>query len=98
MSLLFIYLIKVLKFSNKKLSSITIILPTSINFNTEIKELKLKGHDIDYNALKQEIEQRDFNDKNRDFAPLKKADDAIEIDTSYMTIEQVINKVMSLLK
>ena len=59
------------------------------------KELKLKGHDVDYNELKAEIEQRDYNDRNRDFAPLRKADDAIEIDTSLMTIEQVINKVLS---
>ena len=59
------------------------------------KELVLKGHNVDFNELKKEIEQRDFNDKNRDFAPLTKAADAIEIDTSYMTIEQVIRKVTS---
>ena len=45
--------------------------------------------------LKQEIEQRDYNDKTRDFAPLTKAQDAIEIDTSYMSVEQVISKVLS---
>ena len=45
--------------------------------------------------LKAEIEQRDYNDKNRDFAPLTKALDAIEIDTSFMTIEQVIKTVLS---
>ncbi len=70
----------------------------SVRADRRFKELKLKGHDVDYEALKAEIEQRDFNDKNRDFAPLKKADDAIEIDTSFMTIEQVINKVTSYLK
>lgn len=59
------------------------------------KELRLKGHEVDFEALKAEIEQRDYNDKNRDFAPLRKADDAIEIDTSFMSIEQVINKVLS---
>ena len=60
------------------------------------KELTEKGHDINYQELMNEIEQRDFNDRNRDFAPLKKADDAIEIDTSDMTIEEVINKVLSI--
>ena len=45
--------------------------------------------------LKKEIEQRDYNDKTRDFAPLTKAADAIEIDTSYMNVEQVISKVIS---
>lgn len=62
------------------------------------KELILKGHKVNYNDLKNEIEQRDYNDKNRDFAPLTKADDAVEIDTSYMTIEQVVRKVTSYIK
>ena len=66
-----------------------------VRADRRFKELKLKGFDCDYDELKKEIEQRDFNDKNRDFAPLTKADDAIEIDTSFMTIEQVINKVKS---
>ena len=59
------------------------------------KELTLKGHDVDFEELKQEIEQRDYNDKNREFAPLKRADDAIEIDTSFLSVDQVISKVMS---
>ena len=59
------------------------------------KELTLKGHNVNFEELKKEIEQRDFNDKNRDFAPLVKAEDAILIDTSFMNIDQVINKVLS---
>ena len=59
------------------------------------KELKAKGFDVDYDKLTAEIEQRDYNDKNRDFAPLKRADDAIEIDTSYLSVDQVIGKVIS---
>ena len=62
------------------------------------KELMLKGHSVEYNALKKEIEQRDYNDMHRDFSPLTKAEDAIEIDTSYMSVEQVIGKVMSYVK
>lgn len=62
------------------------------------KELMLKGHSVEYNALKKEIEQRDYNDMHRDFSPLTKADDAVEIDTSYMSVEQVIGKVISYLK
>lgn len=69
-----------------------------VRADRRFKELRLKGHEVDFEGLKKEIEQRDFNDKNRDFAPLKKADDAIEIDTSFMTIEQVINKVLSYIK
>ncbi len=61
-------------------------------------ELTAKGHTVDFEELKKEIEQRDFNDKNRDFSPLKQAEDAILIDTSDMTIEQVIDKVLSYIK
>jgi len=61
-------------------------------------ELTQKGFDIDFNNLLKEIEERDFNDKNRDFAPLKKANDAIEIDTSYLSIEEVVNKIKSYIK
>ncbi len=59
------------------------------------KELTLLGHKVEYDALKSEIEQRDYNDKHRDFAPLVCADDAIVIDTSFMNINQVVNKVLS---
>ncbi len=68
---------------------------TDVRADRRFKELTLKGHKVDFEELKQEIEQRDYNDKTRDFSPLKKADDAIEIDTSYMNIEQVIGKVLS---
>ncbi len=66
-----------------------------VRADRRFKELMLKGHKVDYEQLKQEIEQRDYNDKTRDFAPLTKASDAIEIDTSYMTVEQVVSKVIS---
>ena len=61
----------------------------------EKAELKAKGHEVDYEQLKQEIEQRDYNDKNRDFSPLVQAEDAIYIDTTKMNIEQVCAKVLS---
>lgn len=66
-----------------------------VRADRRFKELRLKGHDVDYEELKKEIEQRDYNDKTRDFSPLTKAVDAIEIDTSYMNVEQVIGKVLS---
>lgn len=68
-----------------------------VRADRRFKELTLKGHKVNYEDLKAEIEQRDYNDKTRDFSPLTKAYDAIEIDTSFMTIEQVINKVLSLI-
>ena len=62
------------------------------------KELVAKGHEVDFDTLYAEIEQRDYNDRNRDFAPLKQAEDAILIDTSDMTIEQVLSTVTSYIK
>ena len=66
-----------------------------IRTDRRYKELKEKGHNVDYDELMKEIEQRDYNDKNRDFSPLVQADDALVIDTSDMTIDEVIEKVTS---
>jgi cytidylate kinase len=53
-------------------------------------ELVARGQTVDFDALHAEIIQRDKQDSERKFAPLKKADDAIELDTSEMTIEEVL--------
>jgi cytidylate kinase len=64
------------------------------------KELVLKfPHLRDQLSLEQiqrEIEARDHNDSTREISPLKKALDAIEIDTSDLTIEQVIDRIIAL--
>lgn len=59
-------------------------------------ELKEKGYEVDYYELLDEIKQRDFNDMTREFAPLKMADDAILIDSTNMTIEEVLQRVLEL--
>lgn len=71
---------------------------SQVRAERRFKELTEKGHQVDFAQLKQEIEQRDYNDKNRDFSPLKKADDAVEIDTSDMSIDEVCNAVLSYVK
>ena len=58
-------------------------------------ELVARGQTVDKNALKKEMEIRDYNDSHREFAPLKQAEDAILLDTSNMSIEEVINTVIS---
>lgn len=60
------------------------------------KELKAKGEDFSIEEIKKQIEQRDFIDSNRDVSPLRKADDAIEINTSHMTIEEQTQKIIDL--
>lgn len=57
------------------------------------KEMKDKGIDIEYNAVLADINQRDYNDSHRAFAPLKKADDAIEIDTTGYSINEVLDLI-----
>ena len=52
--------------------------------------------DSDLKAIEQEIALRDQQDMNREISPLKKADDAIEIDTSSMTREEVTQKILEL--
>jgi CMP/dCMP kinase len=55
-----------------------------------------KGYPSDLEQLKEEIARRDKIDSEREVAPLKKADDAIEIDTTSLTIFDVVEKIMAL--
>ena len=48
-----------------------------------------------YKAIKNDIEKRDYQDMNREIAPLKQAEDAIYLDTSNMSIEEVVDFVCS---
>lgn len=59
-------------------------------------ELKSKGLDVDYGSVLSDILKRDHNDSHREFAPLKKADDAILIDTTDKTIQEVVEQIESL--
>lgn len=62
------------------------------------KELQEKGLNVDYQQLLEEIIQRDYNDSHRATAPLKQADDAILVDSSNMTLEEVIDAIISKIK
>jgi len=61
-------------------------------------ELQAKGMEVDLNQLEQEIAERDHRDSTREIAPLTQAPDAEKIDTSNMTIEEVINTILSRVK
>lgn len=58
-------------------------------------ELKNKNVDVDFNNILNEIEKRDYIDSHRALNPLRKADDAIEIDSSELDIDEVVNKICS---
>lgn len=61
------------------------------------KQLKLKGFDVNLTRLVEDIEQRDWQDANRAHSPLLAADDAIIVDTTSMTIDQVYTKIVNLI-
>jgi cytidylate kinase len=57
-------------------------------------ELSKKGYDIPIETLIDEIDKRDRLDSEREVSPLRQADDAIRVDTTEMTIEEVINFIL----
>lgn len=61
------------------------------------KELVGRGENCDFEKIRKDIETRDYNDSHRALAPLKKADDAVEVDTTFMTIEEVADKLATLI-
>ena len=61
-------------------------------------QLKEKGMSVIMHDLLEQIQQRDKEDINRKISPLKPADDSLVIDTSYLSIEEVEEKVMENLK
>ncbi len=57
------------------------------------KELKNRGLTVDYSTILEDIIKRDYIDSNREVDPLRKADDAIEIDTTNLSIEEVVKEI-----
>ncbi|MBQ8117785.1 MAG: (d)CMP kinase [Lachnospiraceae bacterium] len=59
-------------------------------------ELTAKGESCDLAKIKADIEERDYRDMHREHSPLKQADDAVLVDTSDMTVEEVIEHILSM--
>lgn len=87
----------------------TVVLPTAdlkvfltasltIRADRRLAELNTKGESVDYLKIKDNLETRDTIDSCRQVAPLKKAEDAYEIDTSTLTVDQVVNKITHLIQ
>ena len=67
--------------------------------NRRYRELIEKGDmAADYEKIKADIAERDYRDMNREIAPLKQADDAILLDTSDMSIEEVVKTIIAYCK
>ena len=60
------------------------------------EELTAKGQAVELSAIEKEIAARDKQDSERKIAPLKKADDAVLLDTTNLTIKEVVDKILEL--
>lgn len=64
--------------------------------NRRVVELQKMGHNVNFEQIKLEIQNRDNYDSQREISPLKKAKDAIEIDTTGLTIGDQVNNIYHL--
>jgi len=62
-----------------------------------IKELREKGKQIEADEIQNDLKERDTKDFTRKVGPLKKAEDAIVIDSTHMSIEQVVQKIIEVI-
>lgn len=61
-------------------------------------ELQEKGQECELEKICQDIRQRDMQDMNREISPLRQAEDAVLIDSSDMTIEEVVAEILALVR
>ena len=80
-------------------ADLKIYLDASAEERAKRRYLEIKGttNELPYDVILKEINERDYQDTHRAIAPLKKADDAILIDTTSMTIDMVVNKIVELI-
>lgn len=62
------------------------------------EELKSKNFEVDIEEIKNNIKERDKKDSQRKYSPLKKADDAVLIDSTNLSIEEVIEKIKKIIQ
>lgn len=61
-------------------------------------ELEAKGVAVDLDALRAEIHERDERSRNRAVSPLRRADDAVLLDTTHLTLDEVVDAIVKLAK
>lgn len=61
-------------------------------------ELQEKGQECNLEEICEDIRDRDYRDMHREIAPLKQAEDAVLVDSSHMTIEEVVETILELVK
>lgn len=63
-----------------------------------VLQLEESGHPADYEAILRDIQQRDYQDSHREVAPLRPAEDSVLVDTSSMTFEESVAKLVELVR
>ena len=71
---------------------------SEVRATRRFKELQERGQNVDFEQLHQEIIMRDKQDSEREFSPLKCAEDAVIVDTSDLSIDEVVAKVKSIIQ
>lgn len=69
---------------------------SSVRARRRYEELSFRGEICDYDTIKADIEERDYRDMHRESSPLVQASDAVLVDTSDLTIDQVIIKIVGI--
>lgn len=62
------------------------------------EELRQKGEEVEFEALQRQMLERDYNDSHRAASPLRRAEDAVKLDSTGMDIEQVVEAAEALLR
>ena len=71
---------------------------SAVRAERRYKELTEKGAVCDLKKIEEDIKIRDYQDMNREISPLKQAEDAVFVDSSDMTIDQVIEEIISIVE
>ena len=66
--------------------------------NRRLKQNMEKGIESNYEEILENIKFRDHNDKTSDVAPLRQAEDAIYVDSTHLTIEEVVDKISKIIE
>ncbi|MGN0424351.1 MAG: (d)CMP kinase [Acetatifactor sp.] len=69
---------------------------SAVRAKRRFDELTAKGEVCDYDKILADIEERDYRDMHREISPLKQAPDAILVDSSDMTVEEVVDRIIEL--
>lgn len=80
-------------------AQVKIFLTASVEVRADrrYKELIEKGQEADLDEIKAQIKERDERDMNREISPLRQAEDAVLVDTSSMSIEEVVERILSII-